>query len=124
MSGSNLRRIESLRKQHQLRAIEGLKQSHEALSVCRSASLYYGVLGRLHYQTRSGCGVTAVTYAIVPPSVSGYRRLVLPGNQRWFTPHLGIGDVGAEDHRWGGAAVVLGARESRVQGEGQQGWRV
>ena len=119
MSGSNPRRIESLRKQTQLRAIDGLRQSHEALAACRSASLQPGVLGRLPYQTRTDCTVTAVTDAIVPPTVSGESRLALPGNQSWLAPFRGIGGAGAEDQRWDGTAVVLRARESRVLGEGR-----
>ena len=35
----------------------------------------------------------------------------------------GKGDAGAVVGAWGGAAVVLGAEENSVQGEGQQGWR-
>jgi len=40
------------------------------------------------------------------------------GNQEPLLPR-GIGSVGAEGVSWGRTAVVLGARESRVQGEGR-----
>jgi hypothetical protein len=63
-------------------------------------------------------GVTLVTYAVVPPSIRGQSRLALPGNQEPLLPK-GIGNVGAEGVSWDRTVVVLGARESRVQGEGR-----
>ena len=67
---------------------------------------------------RRDLSVTLVTYAVVPPSIRGQSRLALPGNQEPLLPR-GIGSVGVEGVSWDRTAVVLGARESRVHGEGR-----
>ena len=67
---------------------------------------------------RRDLSVTLVTYAVVPPSIRGQSRLALPGNQAPSFPS-GIGNASAEGVSWGRTAVVLGARESRAQGEGR-----
>ena len=67
---------------------------------------------------RRDLSVTLVTYAVVPPSIRGQSRLALPGNQEPLFPR-GIGNASAEGVSWGRTAIVLGARESRAQGEGR-----
>src|SRR5207244_12195945 len=71
---------------------------------------------------RRDLSVTLVTYAVVPPSIRGQSRLALPGNQEPLLPR-GIGSVGVEGVSWDRTAVVLGARESRVHGEGRECWQ-
>jgi hypothetical protein len=80
-----------------------------------------GVLRRLHHQSRTGLSVAAATDAVVPPTA----RDKVVGCYRGTRQRLPIrkGDAGARVVAWGGAAVVLGAEESSVHGEGQQGWR-
>ena len=104
--------------QSQLRAVGGLARSCGSstgwsYSTPRFESCGGSITGR-----RLDLSVTLVTYAVVPPSIRGQSRLALPGNQEPLLPK-GIGSVGAEGVSWGRTAVVLGARESRVHGEGR-----
>jgi hypothetical protein len=85
----------------------------KAYSTSRFESCGGSITGR-----RLDLSVAVVTYAVVPPSIRGQSRLALPGNQEPLFPR-GIGSVGAKGVSWGRTAVVLGARESRVQGEGR-----
>jgi hypothetical protein len=125
MSRSNLRRIEPLRKHHQLRAIEGLRQAHEEVHVRRTYSLPMECCWRLHYH-QQGCLQRGIGHA------SGCPMLRPADKVAWryrgtsmssFSPRE-IGDEGVKGTCWGGAAVVLRARESRVHGKGRQCWRV
>src|SRR6266487_2005199 len=104
--------------QTQLRAVGGLGRS-DGSSTCWSystppcESCGGSITGR-----RRDLSVALATYAVVPPSMRGQSRLVLPGNQGPSFP-TGIGNASAEGVSWGRTAVGLSARESRVHGEGR-----
>jgi hypothetical protein len=124
VSRSNLRRIEPLRKHTQLSASDGLARPHEHGHACRPCSL------------RKECCVGSTTEA---GRVSAWRwprmrlshlRPVGKGvcRYRGTTDRVLLrhrrGHEGATTRLWGGAAIVLRARESRAHGEGRQWWRV
>src|SRR5437879_8371349 len=104
--------------QSQLRAIGGLARSSGSSTFESYSTPHFESCGGSITGRRLDLSVTLVTYAVVPPSTRGQSRLALPGNQEPLLPK-GIGSVGAEGVSWGRTAIVLGARESRAQGEGR-----
>src|SRR5690349_11181862 len=83
-----------------------------------------GVLPRLHYRKQEGVQRGIGHVCGCPTYVSGESGLSLPGNQGVFKLLIEwLGGEGTEEAPWGGAAVVLGVRESRTHGKGRQSWR-
>jgi hypothetical protein len=107
VSGSNPRRIEPLRKQTQLRAIEGLARSHEDVLVCRTCPSL----------CQECCGGSITKTGVI--SASHRRRMWLSylpsvGKVIWryrrtigFLLSKEIGCEETKESQWGGTAVVL-----------------
>jgi hypothetical protein len=125
MSRSNLQRIEPLRKHHQLRVIEGLRQAHESVHVCRTFSLPTESCWWLHFYQQE-CLRRGIGHVCGCPMLQPADKVVWRYRGTRMPPFSSkeIGDEGAKGTFWGGAAVVLRARESCAHGEGRQCWRV
>jgi hypothetical protein len=119
VSGSNLRRIEPLRKHIQLRALDGLVRPNSHLLFGRMwLLLWSAVAAPLPKQDGSQRGKS---HACGCPTYGQWAKSsVTTGEPGGVTP-TGIDSAGVEDHPWGGAAVVLRGRESLPHGKGRQG---
>ena len=124
VSGSNPQRIEPLRKHTQFRAIAGLRSSDGLLHAGRNGSLLPSMSGRwsaveasLPKQEWRRRGIGHVcgcpTYRQRVKSCGATGEPETPCSPR------GIGCEGAKEGLRGGTAVVLGAQESCVHGEGR-----